>query len=119
VDLLGKILGQAADFDLEEDVFEHAAAGFNPDGFADGLDRDHDGDLFVLGDLVQIDVQDLAGQGEVLDLLNEGQAFGGLFVDGQINQKILRGRVVDEIFQGLAIDLKVFGLGFRAVDDGR
>ncbi len=71
-----QILGQGADFQLEQDVFQRAAAGLDAHGLADGFHRHHDGDLFVLGDFVQIDVEHLVGQDVVLDFLHQRQALG-------------------------------------------
>jgi len=61
-----------------------------------------------------------AGERVVLDLLHQGQAFGlGVLVHRQIDQQVLRGRVMDEILEGLAIHFEVLRFGFAAVDDGR
>src|SRR5581483_942130 len=50
-DLFGQILGEGADFELEQDVFENAAAVLNTGSFAFGFDWHHDHDLLVFGNL--------------------------------------------------------------------
>ena len=54
------------------------AAGFGSDAFASEFEG-HDGvDHFIFADGVEIDVKDVAVEGVVLDILDEGQLGGGL-----------------------------------------
>ena len=117
---LRQVLGQAASADPEEDVFQNAAAGLDTFGFAEGLDGDADGHLFVFGDLVEVHVQDLAGEGMVLDFLHQRQALGpGVILDLQVHQEVLGDRAVDEVFHFLDLDFEILGLGLAAVNDRR
>ena len=119
-DLLRQILGQGADFELEQDVFEHAAAGFHAGGFADGFHRHLDGDFFVFGDFMEIHVQHLAVERVVLDFLHEREAFGARVVlDGQIHEQVFRGGMVDQIAEFLRADFEVLRLGLAAINDRR
>ena len=117
---LRQVLGQAASADPEEDVFQNAAAGLDTFGFAEGLDGDADGHLFVFGDLVEVHVQDLAGEGMVLDFLHQRQALGpGVIFDLEVHQEVLGDGAVDEVFHFLDLDLEILGLGLAAVNDRR
>src|SRR5437016_5056011 len=58
----GQIPGKGADLDLEEHVFEDAAAGFHARSFTDSLDGNVDCDFFVFGHFVQIDMEGVATQ---------------------------------------------------------
>ena len=119
-DQLRQIFGQPAHLDLEQHVLQHAAVGLHALGFADGLDRHQDGDLLVLGHLVEIDVQHLAGQGMVLDFLHQRQALGpGIVLDRQVHQEVLGNGMVNEVFHFLGVDFEVLRLGLPAIDDGR
>ena len=95
-DLFRQILGQRADFDLEQHVFQHAAAGFDTGGFPDGFHRHGDGDLFIFGNFMKIHVQNFAAQRMVLHFLDQRKplALGPAF-DRQINQDGLRDGVVN------------------------
>ena len=118
--LLRQILGQAADFELEQHVFEHAAAGLHAGGFADGFHRHLDGDLFILGHFMKIHVQDLAVERVMLDFLDEREALGaGVIFHGQIHQQIFRSGMVDEVADFLRVDFEVLRLGLAAVNDRR
>ncbi len=81
-DDLRQILGKGARFDLKQHVFEHAAIGLDADGFAFGFDRHHDGDFFVFGYFMKIDMKHFAVEGVMLNFLNQRQPFGaGIFLD--------------------------------------
>ena len=119
-DLFRQILGQGADFELEQDVFEHAAAVFHAGGLANGFHRHLDGDLLVFGDFVEIHVQHLAVERIVLDFLHEREAFGARVVfDGQIHEQVFGGGMVDQIAEFLRADFEVLRLGLAAVNDRR
>ena len=59
-DLLRQIFRQAADFELEQNVFQNAAAVFHAGGFAGGFHRHLHGDFFVFGDFMEIHMQHFA-----------------------------------------------------------
>ena len=101
-------------------MLQHAALGLHALGLADGLDRHQDGHLLVLGHLVEIHVQHLAGEGMVLDFLHQRQPLGpGIVLDRQVHQQVLGHRMVNEVFHFLGVDLEVLRLGLPAIDDGR
>jgi hypothetical protein len=119
-DLFRQILGQGTDPELEQDVFEHAAAVLNAGRFADGLDRYLDNHLFVLGHLMQIDVQDFAVEGVMLNFLDQREAFGARIVfHRQIHEQIFRGGMVDELADFPGVDFEVLRFGLAAVNDRR
>ena len=91
-------------------MLEHAALGLDALGFADGFNRHHDGDLLVFGDLVEINVEHLAGQGMVLDFLDQRQPLGpGIVLDRQVHQEILGDRMVNQVLHFLGLDFEVLG----------
>ena len=107
-DDLRQILGQGAHPDLEQHVLQHTAVGLDALGFADGLDRHHDGHLLVLGHFVEIHVQHLTGEGMVLDFLHQCQPLGpGVVLDRQVHQQVFGDRMVDEVFHFLGVDFEV------------
>ena len=119
-DLFRQILGQAADLELEQDVFEHAAAVFHAGGLANGFQRHIDGDPFVFGDFMEIHVQHLAVERVVLDFLHQREAFGArVAFHGQIHEQIFRGGMVDQILEFLRADFEVLRLGLAAINDRR
>src|SRR4029077_1176526 len=71
--LVGQIFWQATNFDLVKDVLQHSATGFNARGFAAGFNRDMDGDVFVRGNFVKINMEHLAVERMVLDILDESE----------------------------------------------
>ena len=94
----GKSFGRAADLELVQNVFEHAAAGLHAGGFAGGFHRHLNGDLFVFGDFVEIHVQHLAVERVMLDFLHEREALGaGVVFDGQIHQQVFRDGVMQQV----------------------
>ena len=94
--LFRQILRQAADLELEQNVFEHAAAGLHAGGFAGGFHRHLDGDFFVFGDFMKIHMQHLAVERMMLDFLHQREALGaGVVFDGQIHQQVFRDGMVD------------------------
>jgi hypothetical protein len=117
--LLRQILRQAADLELEQDVFEHAAAVFHAGGLANGFQWHIDGDSFVFGHLVEIHVQHLAVERVVLDFLHQREAPGArVAFHGQIHEQIFRGGTVDQILEFLRADFEVLRLGLTAINDG-
>ena len=119
-DDLRQIFGQAAHLDLEQHVLQHAALGLYALGFANRLDRHEDGDFLILGDFVEIHVEHLAGEGVVLDFLDQGQPLGpGVVLDRQVHQQVFGDRMVDEVFHFLGIDLEILRWRLPAIDDGR
>ena len=67
---LGQVFGQSTHLDLEQYVGQYPAVGLHAFGFAGSLQRHPDGDLLIISDLVEIDMQDLARQGIVLHFLH-------------------------------------------------
>ncbi len=117
--LFRQIFRQRADLELEQNVFEHAAAGFYADGFAGRFHRHLDGDFFVLGDFVKINVQHLAVERMMLDFLHQREALGaGVVLDGQIHEHIFRNGMVEQVGKFLGVDLQVLRRGLAAVNGG-
>ena len=118
-DHFGQIFWQSSNANLEQDVFEHAAAGLDPLGFTDGFDRNHDGDFLIFGDFVEIDVQDLATQRVMLHFLDQGEPFRPCIVlDLEVHQQVFGDRMVDEVFHFFGDDFELLGLSLTAIDDG-
>ena len=117
--LFRQIFGQGADFELEQDVFEHAAAVLDAGGFADGFQWHMDDDLFIFGDLVEIHMQHLAVERVVLDILHEREAFGArVAFHGQIHEHVFGDGMVDQILEFLRADFEVLRPGLAAINDG-
>src|SRR6266516_1789590 len=56
----------------------------------------------------------------MLDFLDQGQALGpGILSHRQVHQEVLRSRVMNEVFEKLAVDFQVLRLALTSVDDGR
>ena len=117
---LGKILRKAADFDGSDVLLEKAAVGFDAIGFADGFDGDAGEDFLGHGDGLEIDMQDGAGDGVVLDFLDEGKlgGFFGTVLDLEFDEDVLTDRVGEEGLEVAAGDFEIGGSGFVTVDDG-
>ena len=100
-------------------MLKRSAAGLDAEGFADGFDGHLDGDLFVLGHFVQIDVKQLVGQNVVLDFLHQGQPLGlGVALDREVQQHDLRGGAVDDILDVLEFEFQILRRVVPAVNDG-
>ena len=117
-DLLRQILGQTADLEFEQNVFEHATAGFHASRFPGSFQRDVDDDFFVFGDFMEIHVQHVAFERVMLDFLHEREAFGArIAFNGQVHQHVFRGRMVDEFLKFLRVDLEVLRFGLATIND--
>lgn len=121
VDDFGKVFGEAADGEFTDDDFEDTAIVFDAIGLADGFDGDEGLDGFVGGDGVEVHVKDIAADGVMLHLLNEGEAFAlaGFFFDEELDEEVFAGGVGEEVFKFAFVDLDVEGGGGFAIDDGR
>ena len=118
-DLFRQILGQPANFDFEQNMFEHAFAGLDANGFADRFDGHHDRNLFVLGDLMKIHMHEFAAQRVVLDFLQQRQPLRtGIVLHREIDQEVFRRRMLDQVANFLGADLQVLRLGLPAINDG-
>ncbi len=116
-DLLRQILRQAAHLELEQDVFQRAAANLDAGGFAGGFHRNRDGDFFVFGDFVQIQMNHLAGQRMVLDFLHQREALGaGVVFHGQVHQQIFRDGMMQQVGNVIEADFEVLRLGLAAIN---
>ena len=112
-------MGKARTFNLNRTCSSVPPPVLTPDGFARRFHRHGEGDLFVLGHFVQINVQHLVGQDVVLDFLDDGQAVGlGVALHGEVQQHDFRGGAVDDIPDVLEIDFKVLRRVELAVNDG-
>ena len=117
--LFRQILGQCADLELEQDMFEHAAAVFHAGGFANGFQRHLDGDFFVFGHFVEIHVQHLAVERVMLDFLHERETPGArVAFHGQIHEHVFGNGMVNQITEFLCADFEVLRLGLAAINDG-
>jgi hypothetical protein len=69
---------------------------------------------------VEIDMQHLAAQRVVLDLLHQSQALRpGVILHRQVHQDDLGGGMMDQVLQVDLFDLEVLGAGLSSVNHGR
>ena len=101
-------------------MLQNTAISLDSNGLADSLHRHHDRDLLGFGNLVQIDVQDFAAEGMVLDLLHQDQSLRLCILGhGQIEEQVFRDRMVDQFLERDPIDLEIFRLSLTPVNDSR
>ena len=101
-------------------MFESAAAGLDAEGFADCLDGHQDSHLFVLGDFVKINVEDLVGQDMVLNVLDQRQPLGlGIAGHREVHQNNLGSGPMDRRFDVLKFDFQPLRRVVASVNHGR
>jgi hypothetical protein len=117
---LGKVLREAADLDGADALLEQAAEIFHSIGLAGGLDRHIGGDLLGGGDSLEIDMEDVAGDGVVLDLLDERKlgGFFGAILDLEFDEDVFADGVGEEGFEFATGDFEIRRGAFPAVNDG-
>jgi hypothetical protein len=119
-DDLGKILGQTLDVKGAQAVLEETAVVLHAVRLADRLDRHLGMEELIHGHLEEIDVEDVAAHGVVLDFLDEGKLVGdGAPVgDDEFDEDVLADGVGEEGRDLALVDLKIGGLVLMTVDDG-
>ena len=116
---LGQILRQAPDRKQAHTLLEQTAKGLDADRLSLGLKNDFRVDLFVHGNRVEINVNDLAAHGMVLDLLNEREPAGGLFsiIDLELDKDVLADGAREQVLDVPLLDFEIRGGILGAVDD--
>jgi hypothetical protein len=100
-------------------VFQRAAAGLDAGGIAGAFHGDAEGDFFVFGHLVEIQMKDLVGKNVALNLLDDGKAAGlGVALNSQVEEDVFGGGAMNRIADVEELDFKALGLVVLAVNDG-